>query len=285
MATKEREYTLGEVVSESTLGNTHPGALVPTTGPKTMAEIFRNSLDEEYPEIIMTETDAKRIGSFIANIRQGGSSGVRLVCAGDRCDYCGACELFRTKVGEPTSVRDPQTGRVHIQQETLAPAGKTCPLEAVVVMETRSKYQHEFEDVDCDEAVKQQYISDLCQIAMLEWRCNMLLGFDHHGVTQTVPGAVTSDGKVVWKQELSPIIEMLDKLSTRRSRLFHELVKSPRERYKKEHAVGRTGGDSLSRAMAAKREKLRSATQGKDIDALPVPEGYELPGGSNKDED
>jgi hypothetical protein len=52
---------------------------------------------------------------------------------------------------------------------------------------------------------------------------------------------------------------------------LNDLVKTPREKYKKEHAVGSQGDDSLGRAQAARRAAL------KEITGQSLPKTMELP--------
>lgn len=152
-------------------------------------------------------------------------------------------------------------------------ATHNCPLETLVINDARQRYIAEFEnDTDADPQTLQNYINDLCQIAMLEWRCNMLLGYDHAGVTEDVPGAVTSDGRIAYKKELNPILDFMERLQQRKTRILTELVKTPREKYKKEHALGKKSDDQLSRVQAARRAELKRVTGSRLPDTMELPE-------------
>lgn len=261
MSDSTKTYTLGDVISQSLeepLEQDNPDSLVPVEGPGDTTSLYRKMLDDEYPTISLNHDQAKKVGKFISNLRAGGPAGIPLVCQGPECPFNQACPLYATKLSKVMIIRD-ERGQEKKTQATLAPLGQSCPLEASYVMDTRDKLIGSlYNEIDANDIIKKSYINELSSIAMMEWRCQMKLASEHPDVTQSVPGAVTPDGRVLWKMEVSPIIDLLERLSTRKSRLLNELVATPKEKYKKEHAVGKTGDDSLSRVQAAKKAELTS---------------------------
>jgi hypothetical protein len=240
----------------------------------TPSSVLKQLFDDEYKDINLKEEDAVRIAKSIHSLRRGGSAGQRLICAGDSCEFREGCELWKTSTGPTTHVKDPQTGQVRIQRPHAAPEGKPCPLEEIVVQDARARYAEEFLDLAAEGSPKviEGYINDLCQIEMMVWRCNMVMAFDYANPLIQSPGAVTSDGKIVWKPEANPILEIQERLQQRKARILTDLVKTPREKYKKEHAVGNTGDDSLGRAQAAKRAQLKKMTGDSIKDIIDMPE-------------
>ena len=250
--------TIGEIAS-STDPNTvrdqiSDGQLV----PMTLAEAYRNSLDKAYPNLKLTPEGAHRVRAFVQNMRNGGSAGVLLICSGDDCEFKAACPLYKEKAH---------------------PLGETCPLEAMVVMDTRNELAS-IVDLDTKNPITRGYINELTQVAILTWRCQMKLAYDFHDVMQQVPAAVTPEGTVHTKPEASPILETLDRLSARRSRLLKELAMTPEAQWRREAAIGDKSGDSLSRSMAARKAQLQQV-QGILPNAIAPPAHVSLPGATS----
>ena len=284
---RPKQYSLGDIISatEPVRGDGATGISDGSVGPEVKGsnllpistgppqDLLKQMFDDVYKGIDLDEEDALRVAKSIHSLRRGGSAGQRLICAGDNCEFNTGCELYKTKIGPAVQVRDPQTGHVSCQQPTAAPEGKSCPYEEVVVQDARMRYATEFQDLlqEADPKVVEGYINDLCQIEMMVWRCNMVMSFDYANPLIQSPGAVTSDGKVIWSPVANPILEIQERLQQRKTRILNDLVKTPREKYKKEHAVGNQGDDSLGRAQAARRAAL------KEITGKTLPETMELP--------
>lgn len=252
----------GQLESEDPTGSDASNDLLPVIR-STPQDALKRLFDEEYKTVELDRDDALRVAKSVHSLRRGGAAGQRLVCAAEDCEFNAACELYKTKLGPAVQVKDPQTGQIHTQQPNAAPKGKPCPLEEVIVQDARARYATEFADLlhDADPKVVEGYINDLCQIEMMVWRCSMVMAYDYANPLIQVPGAVTSDGRTIWKPEANPILELQEKLQSRKTRILNDLVKTPREKYKKEHAVGNKGDDSLGRAQAAKKAQLREAVR------------------------
>ena len=281
-------YSLGDVMSatEPVKGDGAYGTSDGTVGPEvnnsdllpvvqgSPQELMKRLFDEEYKGVVLEEKDALRVAKSIHSLRRGGSAGQRLICAGDNCEFNSGCELYKTRIGPSVSTRDPQTGQVTCQQATAAPEGKSCPFEEIVVQDARLRYATEFQDImqERDPKVVEGYINDLCQIEMMVWRCNMVMSFDYANPLIQTAGAVTSDGRVIWTPAANPILEIQERLQQRKTRILNDLVKTPREKYKKEHAVGNQGDDSLGRAQAARKAELKKITGTTLPDTMDLPE-------------
>lgn len=248
------EVTLGEIADE-----TDPDRVEPTEAPVSLAEAYRNSLDTRYPALKLTPSGARRVKEFVRNMRMGGPTGVLLQCTGEYCEYRSACPLYAEKAH---------------------PEGDACPLEAMVIMDTRQQLG-KIVDLGVENPIIQRYINELCHIAQMEWRCQMKLAFDYHDVVQAVPAAVTPEGTVHTRPEASPLLDALDKLSSRRSRLLKELAQTEEAKWRREAALGEKGKDSLARQQAARRAAIQGK-QGILPKAIPPPEHVQLPSGDTK---
>jgi hypothetical protein len=281
---RPEEFSLGDIINATEPlkgdGATTPvpevtsSDLLPVIKGST-GDLVKRLFDEEYSDIALERDDAKRVAKSIHSLRRGGSAGIRLVCKGDNCEFRDGCELWKTKLGPITSVKDPQTGQIVQEQPTAAPKGKPCPLEEIIVQDARTRYATEFYDLlgeGSDPKVIEGYINDLCQIEMLTWRCAMVMAYDYANPLIQTPGAVTSDGRVMWTPAANPILELQERLQQRKTRILNDLVKTPREKYKKENAVGNKGDDSLGRQQAAKKAKLKELTGEKLPDQMEIPD-------------
>ena len=236
--------TLGEVVSTtdpSFIENEiNSGAATPSTIP----EAVQRQLDLVYPNLKLDLNAAKRVRQFIRNMRSGGSCGVILICAGEKCEYSAACPLFKEKV---------------------APVGDSCPLEAMVIMDTRNDLSQILDLDQIKNPITRSYIAELTQIAVLMWRCQMKMAYDYHDIMQLVPAAVTPEGTVHTKPEMSPLIEVLDKLSARRSRLLKELAQTEEAKWRREAALGDKSKESLSRSLADRKKIIQGVQKFPDV--------------------
>lgn len=246
---------LSEITSETDPEVIHRQALDRDLVPMTLAEAYRSTIDKAYPDLKLTVAGAKKVKAFITNMRMGGASGVLLICAGDRCEFNVACPLY---------------------QEKAHPVDQPCPLEAMVVMDTRAELSS-LVDLDTRNPIIRGYIAELVQIATLMWRCQMKLAYDHHDVIQQVPAVVTPEGTVHTKSESAPLLEVLDRLSGRRSRILKELALTEESRWRREAALGAKSEDSLSRTQAARKAALQTA-QGILPTAIAPPAHVQLPG-------
>ena len=224
--------------------------------PTTLKQAFRMSLDKAYPNLKLTSEGAARVRTFVTNMRAGGSAGVVMICAGDNCEFKSACPLYKEKA---------------------APVGEPCPLEATIIRDTRQELAT-LADLDTRNPIIRSYINELTSIAVIIWRCQMKMAYDYHDVMQQVPACVTPEGTVHTKPEASPILETLNQLSNRRSRLLKELAMTPEAKWRKEAAVGDKSGDSLSRSMAAKKAALQNAQKGILTTVIAPPAHVQLPG-------
>lgn len=251
----EPTVKLSEITSETDPALAHALASSSALAPMSLAEAYRSTIEKAYPDLKLTVAGAKKVKAFVQNMRMGGASGVLLICAGDRCEFNVACPLY---------------------QEKAHPVDQPCPLEAMVVMDTRAELSS-LVDLDTRNPVVRGYVSELVQIATLMWRCQMKLAYDHHDVIQQVPAVVTPEGTVHTKSESAPLLDVLDRLSNRRSRILKELALTEEARWRREAALGAKSEDSLSRTQAARKAALQSA-QGILPTAIAPPAHVQLPG-------
>lgn len=247
-----QEITFGALIEQQS-------AEQPSGEPVTLAEAYRNSLDETFPALTLTPPQAKKIGDFMYRLRIGGGAGVIMTCAGQDCSYRQSCPLYAEKTGPAVQVSDPAdpTGKTQMwYQPTKAPVGQPCPIEATLIMDEKVRLSG-LVDPAADRTTAERYINELLQLRQLEWRCQMLLAYDEHPVLVDVPAAISPTGAVYYKKEISPLIDVLDRLSKRRSSIMKEAVWSPEALYKKRVALKERDEGSLGKKQSQVRDKIR----------------------------
>lgn len=235
---KEEPELVDDSLTEITLGDIASAADPDKLDESLPVEdAYKQSLDKLYPGLTLTGDGAKRVGDFVKNLRAGGPTGVVLICANENCQFREACPLYAEK---------------------KAPQGFPCPLEGMVILYTREELA-KIVDIDSEDPVTKRYIRELTHIATIEWRCQMHLAFEFHDILQSVPAAVSADGRVHFKVEANPIIDLLERLSKQRSRLLKELAITEEAKWRREAALGDRKKDSLSRIQAANKAAIQSA--------------------------
>ena len=249
------------------------GYAVPVSDGKVPArleearEIFQSSVVEECGDVDLRPADAERLKKFMSHLRLQGSAGVRLICAGDACEYRKTCPLWLAKDAVKTVADPADTSKVSTVVATKAPTGRPCPIEASVVVDVLQQFGSH-PRIDMGNPIHRSYVNELCQLASLEWRCNMLLGYDFHGITQEVVCAISPVGDVYKRREMNQIVEVLTRVQDRRSRIFRELTITP-EAEAKRRALEAGAEDSLSRAQAAKRSAIKDAERRAAVMEIP----------------
>lgn len=231
-------------------------------------QLFHETIVNEYSDLQLSPVEAGKLQKFMSQLRVGGSAGVRLVCHGDNCSYRKACPLWQTKQPPMTVPNSSNPGSTMTILPHKAPQGRACPIEQTVVLDVFTQLQTD-PDIEISNPVHRSFITELCQIAALEWRCNMLLAADHHDVLQEVPAAISPTGDLYTKFEKNPILEALQWLGERRSRIFKELTVSPESKARRMALEGDNREKSLSRRQAAARAALKEAEKS---ETMAVPE-------------
>ena len=230
-----------EIESESvfTMANREPkefvtlgGTAITKSGKLTKSNYFRFlGLDlDQYDDVKMTHAQAKKIHHHLRKLSTGATAMTPMYCAGALCPVATRCPLVQMRNAEnPEDRGHPQHGK--------APVGKQCIIEVQLIKEWIIRYFEEF-DIDPNNFTEVGYINELADLMVLEMRINMNLAKPENAsliVDQTV--GVDREGDPIVQKQISPFMEMKEKINTRRSKIITLMVGDRREKYKMEAAL------------------------------------------------
>lgn len=216
------------------------GTAVTEGGKLTKSNYFRflgHDLDD-YSHIEMTPDQAKRIHAHLSKLSTGSTAMVPLYCGGDRCPFKDRCPLYREKIH---------------------PLGKQCLIEAQLLKEFTIRYFEEF-DVNPQNWTEVGYINELAEIDIYLYRLKMLIARPENSelVIDQVVGITPHGDTPIIQKQLSPFMEQMDKLNSRKSRIIKLMVGDRQEKYKKEAALKMKIDEDPSSKQAAIRAKLEN---------------------------
>lgn len=210
-------------------------------------------LDEgfsNYDNIGLTDQESARLKTTIRRLQVGSASFSVLHCAGAACPFAARCPLVQMKTPGVPPVDD-----IHGK----APVGKDCILEASLLRDSLTSYMQEYE-VDPANYTELNIVTELAEIEVLLWRCNMQLSSGDNAllvIDQTI-GFDRHSGQAITQQQVSPVFEQKQKLANRKSRLIKLMVGDRQEKYKKEAALKQKPTTDASTQMADMKKQLQS---------------------------
>lgn len=208
-------------------------------GKLTRTDFFRfigHNLDD-YDEIELTPTEARKIHTHLQKLSTGSTAMVPMYCGGPQCPFATRCPL---------------------QQMNKAPIGKQCLIEVQLMKEWIVRYFDEY-DVDPNNFTEIAYINELAEIEILLMRLNMNIAKAENAelVIDQVAG-FTNEGTPIVQKMLSPFMEQKERLQNRRSKIIKLMVGDRQEKYKKEAALKVKLDQDPSSKMATMRSKLEN---------------------------
>lgn len=123
------------------------------------------------------------------------------------------------------------------------------------------RYIEEY-DVDPNSMTEIGYANELAEIEILLMRLNMNIAKVENAelvIDQTI--AISQDGTPIVRKEISPFMEMKERLQNRRSKVIKLMVGDRQEQYKKEAALKVKLDKDPSSRMSDMRSKLESLTR------------------------
>jgi hypothetical protein len=214
------------------------GTAITGAGKLTRSNFFRflgHNLDD-YDNVKLTKEEATKIHHHLQKLSTGSHAMIPMYCAGDKCPFQERCPL---------------------QQVGKAPLGKQCLIENQLLKEWIVRYFEEYE-VDPNNFTEIAYISELAEIEIMLMRLNMNLAKKENSelVIDQVVG-IANDGETpLLQKNVSPFMELKDRLQSRRSKIIKLMVGDRQEKYKKEAALKVKIDADPSSKMAAMRAKL-----------------------------
>jgi hypothetical protein len=152
-----------------------------------------------------------------------------------------------------------------------------CLIEVELLKDWIIRYFDEY-DVDPNNFTEIGYVNELAEIEIHLMRLNMNLAKAENSelVIDQVAG-FSSDGTPVIQKQISPFMELKDKLQSRRSKIIKLMVGDRQEKYKKESALKVKLDTDPSSKMAEMRRKLESLHQQLDKQSSSVQDLIDSP--------
>lgn len=185
----------------------------------------------------LTPEEARKIATHMQKLTTGVTATVPLICAGELCPFKDHCSLY--EIGKH-------------------PIAKRCPIEKELINHVMMTLIEEY-DVDPENFTELSILNELTEIHILEMRINMNLSKAENAallIDQTV--GVDRDGDPVVQKQLSPLLDLKEKLSNRRAKLIKLMVGDRQEKYKRESALKMRDIDDPSKDQAKTRAKLEA---------------------------
>jgi len=237
---KESRFTVEnrkkkEMVTFNGMARTEDGKLTRSN----YFRFLRNDLDD-YQDLEFTPAQAQSIHNHLLKMSTGSTAMTPMYCGGALCPFQDRC-IF-SSMGK-------------------APIGRQCLVEVELMKQWVVDYMIEF-DVDPANFTEVAYANELAEIMILERRLNMNLAKAENAelVTDAVMG-VDREGDPIIQKQISPFMELKDKLSNRRSKIIKLMVGDRQEKYKKEAALKVKLGADPSDKMASMRTRLENLSR------------------------
>ena len=193
---------------------------------------------DDYDMVQVSPQEVERVQKHIRKLSTGSAAMVPLLCGGERCPFKTKCPLFA--IGK--------------HQE-----GLQCLLEVQLMKEWIMRYFDEYK-VDPQNFTEVAYINELAEIEIHLMRLNMSLAKPENAdlmIDQMI--GIGRDGETpIIQKNISPYMELKDKLQNRRSRVIKLMVGHRQEKYKKEAALKIKEEKDPSSRQAMMRQKLES---------------------------
>lgn len=214
---------------------------------------------DDYSNLSFTKEQAHKLHQHLSKLSTGSTAMVPLLCGGkSKCPFANRCPLVAIK---------------------QAPIGKQCILENQLLKEFTVRYFEEY-DIDPHNWTEVGYVNELAEIDIYLMRLKMLLARPENSelvIDQTVGVAPGANGTPIIQKQISPYMEQMDKLQSRKSKIVKLMVGDRQEKYKKEAALKiKLEGDPSSK-QAAMRAKLEGLKRAADALELAASSGKVLP--------
>jgi len=224
------------------------GTAITGAGKLTRSNFFRfigHNLDD-YDDVKLSKDEAVRIHHHIQKLSTGSAAMIPMYCGGPRCPFADRCPL---------------------QAIGKAPLGKQCLIEVQLMKEWIIRYFDEY-DIDPNNFTEISMINELAEIEVMLMRLNMNLAKRENSelVIDQVVG-IANDGQTPLVQKnVSPFMELKDRLQSRKSKIIKLMVGDRQEKYKKEAALKVKIDSDPSSKMSAMRSKLDELSR--EVDAF-----------------
>lgn len=225
------------------------GTQVDTEGNITKTDFF-NFLeiplgDYSNLEKAMTPAAALKFRNHVVRMRYGTSAAIPMVCPGNK--------------------KCPMRNRCPFSEIQTFPIGEPCPLEVNLVQVWTKNYIEEF-SVDTESITAMSLLNRLVELDLLDYRANIGLSGvrDEEAPTLLKTTFMETDKSTMETVAMHPLIDAKSRFHNERTKILEALVATPREKYRKDQALGQKQESDAAQHMAkmsALVKKLKSKTE------------------------
>lgn len=163
---------------------------------------FKDSYGAEFFPTGWTPEERNRVDELTSSTKTKTMifSAIPMVCHAESCMFASTCPLLK---------------------ENLAPLGKSCPIEMMMVINFMADYMEQL-NIDDDNLVELSMIRDLVDQEVQYLRKTKMLAKESF-IQENIVG-IDSDGDPVMRKELHLAVELEDRLLKRRQAIFKQLL-------------------------------------------------------------
>lgn len=209
-------------------------------------DVAAGSMDD-YSDLRYPPEVAQRINKHLAGLKTGMSAAVPIVCGGHICPFIERCPLN----GLP---------------ESQFPLKRQCIVERELVLHLKRQYIEELQ-VDPLSQTELSIVDILVAIDIYMYRANVRLAVGEDGewgknlLREETVGVVPIQNRELTKVIIHPIVELIDRMFSRKMKILDSMVATRREKWKKDLALGGVSkDDDFSKTQASLKRKLESST-------------------------
>jgi len=192
---------------------------------------------DDYSDIAFTPEEARRVKGHLAVFKTGASAALPRICQGESCSLAAA-------------------GRCIIWDQGNAPLLRSCLIESNLLRDWRMQHFDEY-GVDINNPSEVRFINELAEIELKIWRINnALAGPEHADLLIDNPVGVDSEGQPILQKQITPLMDLLDKLNGRKSKVIKSMVGDREGKWKKQAGLKEKDETDPAQAQAELRKLL-----------------------------
>ncbi|MBU1134831.1 MAG: hypothetical protein KJ569_07975 [Candidatus Omnitrophica bacterium] len=227
-----------EMISLSGLGVTSDGKLIKRDFFTAM-DGYRDPSNDMW----LTREDAKKLQRYMISLMTGSTAVAPLICCGPRCPTSNVCPFI---VGEMAAT---------------PPLGRSCPVEAAVMKQKKRMYIDEY-GISMESPTELSLIDELVLIEIYEARVAAQLAKEQDAnLTAEVVIGADREGEPILSRQVSPLWEIMERLSSKKHRIIKRMVGDRQEKYKKQAAVRERSEGDASQTWASTRDLVQKMRQ------------------------
>lgn len=200
----------------------------------------------QYNDMSLTEEETQSIAKSFLNIELGSSTNFVAICNKQKCLYKTRCELYNND---------------------KCPEGKECILENKIMSNAFDRYIVSL-NIDLNNYPEMVLVNQLTEYELIEFRCNVIMSYDHVNLKMKSVVGIDVDGNVITKEDISHALQIKMQVFKNKIQLLEAFTATRKESYKKQAALKETK-DGHAKVLSAMKNKLKELKNNKpDIEDI-----------------